>query len=252
MAIVHILAHFDDEYFATPLIRRLVEMEAEQRFLYVADYADPGLAARRLSETRAYLAGLGVSAEHIVHVGAGSGAWDSQVHRHLPRLAELLGVELARIGTVDRVFVTAWEGGHMDHDACAALAIRVAGGAPVEHFSLYNGPGLPGRLFRAGLPLAENGPPIRIRMSPGEWLVFAAGVHCFPSQARTWLGLWPVMFASYLLRGFGYQSLRPARVTERPHAGPLLYERMYGVSYAEVAAAIRTAWPAESPGSPPA
>ena len=130
----------------------------------------------------------------------------------------------------------------MDHDACAALAVRLSGGAPVEHFSLYNGPQLPGRLFRAGVPLTENGPPIRVRMSSREWLTFAAGVRYFPSQARTWLGLWPVMFANYLARGFGYQSLRPARVYERPHAGPLLYERMYSVTYAEVAAAIRTAW----------
>lgn len=245
MAIVYILAHLDDEYFATPLIARIAEMEVEQRFLYVADYADPALARRRLSETRAYLARLGVPADHIVHVGEGSGAWDGQVHRHLPRLHDLLAAELARIGTVDRLFVTAWEGGHMDHDACAALAIRLSGGAPVEHFSLYNGPRLPGRLFRAGVPLTENGPRIRVRISLAAWLAFAAGVRCFPSQARTWLGLWPVMFANYLARGFGYQSLRPARVYERPHAGPLLYERMYGVTYAEVAASIRTAWPAE-------
>lgn len=252
MAIVHLLAHFDDEYFATPLIRRISEMEADQRFLYVADYADPGRAARRLSETRAYLASLGVPAHHIVHVGAGSGAWDGQVHRHLPRLHGLLAAELERIGTVDRILVTAWEGGHMDHDACAALAIWLAGGLPVEHFSLYNGPRLPGRLFRAGVPLPENGQPIRVRMSLGAWLAFAAGVRCFPSQVGTWLGLWPVMFANYLARGFGYQCLRPARIYERPHAGPLLYERMYGVTYAEVAAAIRTAWPAGSPGIPPA
>ena len=69
-------------------------------------------------------------------------------------------------------------------------------------------------------------------------------MRAFPSQGKTWLGLWPVMFASYLRKGFAHQALDPARVTERPHAGFLLYERMYGVTYAEVAASIRTAWPA--------
>ncbi|MES2341267.1 MAG: PIG-L family deacetylase [Pseudomonadota bacterium] len=252
MAIVHILAHFDDEYFATPLIRRIVDMEAEQRFLYLADYASPALAARRMAETRAYLADLGVPPEQVIHVGRGSGALDGELYRHLPQLRELLAAELSRIGEVDRLIVTAWEGGHMDHDACAALAVRLSDGAPVEQFSLYNGPRLPGSLFRAGAPLAENGPRIRVRLSLPEWLAFAAGVRRFPSQARTWLGLWPVMFANYLGRGFGYQSLRVSRVTERPHAGPLLYERMYGVPYAEVAEAIRTVWPAGSPESPPA
>lgn len=252
MAIVHILAHFDDEYFATPLIRRIVDMKAEQRFLYLADYASPALSARRMAETRAYLADLGVPPEQVVHVGSGSGALDGELHRHLPQLRELLAAELSRIGEVDRLIVTAWEGGHMDHDVCAALAIALANGAPVEQFSLYNGASLPGRLFRAGAPLTENGPAFRVRLSLPAWLAFAAGVRRFPSQARTWLGLWPVMFANYLAHGFGCQSLRPARVNERPHPGPLLYERMYGVPYAEVSEAIRRAWPAGSPGSPPA
>lgn len=250
MAIVYILAHFDDEYFATPLIARAAGQD--QWFLYIADYATPALSARRLAESRAYLASLGVPADRVVHVGAGSGALDGQVHRHLPDLLPLLAAELARIDPVERFVVTAWEGGHMDHDACAALAVRVAGAAPIDQITLYNGPGLPGRLFRAGAPLADNGPPIRARLSGSQWLAFATGVRAFPSQAKTWLGLWPVMFASYLRRGFAHQALDPARISQRPHAGPLLYERMYGITYAEVAAAIRTAWPAGSPGSPPA
>ncbi|MES2724521.1 MAG: hypothetical protein V4656_15325 [Pseudomonadota bacterium] len=250
MAIVHILAHFDDEYFATPLIRRAGS--EDQWFLYIADYVTPALSARRMAESRTYLASLGVAPNHVIHVGAGSGALDGQIHRHLPDLLPRLAAELVPIGPVARFVVTAWEGGHMDHDACAALAVRVAGETPIDQITLYNGPGLPGRLFRAGAPLADNGPLVRTGLSRAEWLAFAVGVRAFPSQTKTWLGLWPVMFASYLRRGFAHQPLDPARVHERPHAGPLLYERMYGVSYAEVAAAIRTAWPAESPGSPPA
>lgn len=242
MAIVYILAHFDDEYFATPLIARAV---GDQWFLYIADYATPALATRRLAESRGYLAGLGIPPERVIHLGAGCGALDGQVHRHLPDLLPLLIAELAQIGVVERFIVTAWEGGHMDHDACAALAVRVAGQTPIDQITLYNGPNLPGRLFRAGVPLADNGPLVRTPLSRAEWLAFAAGVRRFPSQARTWLGLWPVMFANYLRRGFAHQVLDPTRVIQRPHAGPLLYERMYGVTYAEVAASIRTAWPGE-------
>lgn len=253
MALVHILAHFDDEYFATPLIREARNLD--QRFLYVADYATPALAAIRLAESRAYLSGFDVPPEHVVHVGAGSAALDGQVHRHLPHLLDLLDAELGRIGAVERLVVTAWEGGHMDHDACAALAVRLArdrGDVPIDQITLYNGPGLPGRLFRAGVPLAENGPAVLTHQSLTEWLAFAAGVRRFPSQAMTWLGLWPVMFSAYLIWGFAHQRLDPRRIAERPHGGPLLYERMYGIAYAEVAAAIRMVWPAGSPGTPPA
>ena len=251
MAVVYLLAHFDDEYFATPLIASLARPAKDQWFVYVADYATPEVAAGRLAESRAYLATLGITGPQVVHLGAGSGALDGTVHRYLPQLAARLDVELAKIGKVDSLFVTAWEGGHMDHDACAALAVRVAGGTPLEQITLYNGPNLPGRLFRAGRPLVENGPLIATRFSMADWTRFALGVRCFPSQWRSWLGLWPAMFASYLLRGFCHQSLDPARIATRPHDGPLLYERMYGISYAEVDQAIRRAWPEESPETPP-
>jgi hypothetical protein len=45
------------------------------------------------------------------------------------------------------------------------------------------------------------------------------------------------MFWSYAWRGFGVQTLDPARIRERPHPGPLFYERMFKVPYAEVRAA---------------
>ncbi|HEY9217414.1 MAG TPA: hypothetical protein VIO94_05145, partial [Phenylobacterium sp.] len=133
------------------------------------------------------------------------------------------------------------EGGHPDHDACAFLAARLAGelgGRPIEQVSLYHGAGMPGRLFRAGDPLAENGPIRRLSLSPAEWRRYAAAVRLFPSQWRTWMGLWPVMFASYARQGWGCQTLAQDRVTQRPHEGPLLYERMYGAAYADVRAAL--------------
>nr|QQZ49916.1 hypothetical protein JKL49_24960 [Phenylobacterium glaciei] len=45
---------------------------------------DAGGVGTPLGRIRAYLAGLGVPPEQVIHVGAGSGAVDGQVHRHLP------------------------------------------------------------------------------------------------------------------------------------------------------------------------
>jgi LmbE family N-acetylglucosaminyl deacetylase len=244
MRCVYVLAHFDDEYFAWPLILRRAQAGWDQRFFYVADYATPALAARRLAESRALLASLGIGAEQVVHVGAGAGALDGSLHLSAPAALDSLTTALDAAGPIDRLAVMAWEGGHPDHDICAALALRLAarlGGLPVDQFSLYNGPGLPGRLFRAGDPLPQNGPAERLKLSPAEWLAYGLGVRFFPSQARTWLGLWPAMFASFLLRGFRYQTLAPERVEERPHPGPLLYERMFGVAYEAVRAGLSAA-----------
>lgn len=260
MAIVYILAHFDDEYFAFPLLTAAVRAGADQRFFYVADYASPEMARRRHAESRALLARLGVDPAHAVHVGRGTGAIDGRVHLALgPAHAALAGA-LAEVGSVERIVVTAWEGGHMDHDMCALLAAELApqvGNPPIETISLYNGVDLPRPLFHCGRPLAENGAIRTARLAPAEWLRWMAAVRFFPSQMRSWCGLWPMMFAAYARRGYATQRLDPTRTRQRPHAGPLLYERMFKVPYEEVAAARdaylrRATGPAGSPGSPSA
>ena len=147
----------------------------------------------------------------------------------------------------------------MDHDMCALMAATLApslGDPPIETISLYNGPRLPGPLYHAAWPLPQNGPIRRIRLAPREWLYWMAAVRFFPSQLKTWAGLWPAMFWSYAWRGFGVQRLDPARIAERPHPGALFYERMFKVPYAEVRAACRRL-PAQAeaflrPGSGPA
>jgi LmbE family N-acetylglucosaminyl deacetylase len=249
MSVVYILAHHDDEYCALPLIWQAQQEGLEQRFVYLADYRDAALGARRLAETRAFLARLGIAREAVIPLGLGTGAFDQGVHRAAGRLFPALLQMLADAGPVTRLVVPAWEGGHMDHDACAFLAVRAAEriGAPeLRQFSLYNGPGLPGPLLRGGAPLRENGPVERIRLSPLRWLRWMAAVRAFPSQLYAWSGIWPAMFAGLLLRGFGWQRLAPGRVQARPHAGALFYERMFKVPYAEVRAELDAAFPQRS------
>ena len=45
MAVVYVLAHFDDEYCALPLIWAARREGLDQHFLYLADYRDPALGA---------------------------------------------------------------------------------------------------------------------------------------------------------------------------------------------------------------
>jgi hypothetical protein len=251
MAVVHILAHFDDEYCALPLIRRRVREGRDQRFLYVADYATEALTATRFSETRALLAHLGVDPDCAVHVGRGTGALDGAVYRRGEAALAAVGEAVAAIGPVERFVTPAWEGGHMDHDMCALIGTLLAKRqrVPVEQFSLYNGKGLGGPFFHGGSPLAENGPVTWVDVRPGEWARWMGEVRFFPSQAKTWAGLWPAMFWTYARRGFGAQSLDPARVGERPHPGSLFYERMFRTPYEAVRAAADTLLAAHGGGA---
>lgn len=246
MAVVYILAHCDDEYAALPLILEARAAGQEQVFVYVAENQGEVLAARRIGETRTFLSALGLAPASADYLAPGAGAWDGQVHRHLPACLDALRRRLATVAQVDQIVIAAWEGGHPDHDACAALAAILAAerGVPIEQFSLYNRRGLGALPFQACAPIPENGPVRRLNLTLAQWLRWALLVRCYPSQAISWLGLWPSMFAGFLLRrGYGVQRFDPARLSERPHDGDLLYERRFGVSYGAVAAAVAAVTP---------
>jgi LmbE family N-acetylglucosaminyl deacetylase len=240
MSVVYVLAHFDDEYLALPLIRRGVAEGREQRFVHVVDYRNARMGARRHRETVAFLAAQGIPAEMQVHLGADTGWWDGELHRHAGAAYEAL--KAAVPGAVDRVVVPAWEGGHPDHDVCAALGVKLAaerGATAVDQICLYQGKALPWIFYRAAWPLAENGPVHEMRLSAGEWASWLAAVAAFPSQVKAWSGLLPAMAMTFARQGsFRYQSLDPWRIGERPHQGGLLYERMFRTPYPVVRAAV--------------
>ena len=240
MTVVYVLAHFDDEYCALPLIRRAVAEGRPQLFVHVADYRNPRMAARRHRETLEFLAAQGVPPAGQIHLGAGSGWWDGELFRHASPAYEAL--KAAVPGPVERVVVPAWEGGHPDHDICAALGVKLAaerGGAPVDQVCLYQGKALPWIFYRASSPLAENGPVHELRLSAGEWGAWLASVGAFPSQLKAWSGLLPGMAMTFARQGaFRYQSLDPRRIGQRPHEGGLLYERMFKTPYRLVRAAV--------------
>jgi LmbE family N-acetylglucosaminyl deacetylase len=237
MAVVWILAHFDDEYCGLPLIDEARAAGQKQLFLYVADYESPRVRAQRHAESRRFLGWLGIGPDACRHVGADRGVPDGGVYAALPAAYAALEEALAGV-EVERIVCPAWEGGHMDHDMCALLASQIAaakGGAPVEMISLYNAHRLPAPLFHGGRPLAANGPVRRVPIAGGvvRWM---AAVRFFWLQ-RAWLGLWPAMFWTYARQGFGVQRLDLVRLNDRPHEGQLLYERMFRRPYADVRAA---------------
>ena len=239
MAVVFLLAHFDDEYCALPLILQAQAAGGTCRFVYVADYPSPENGRRRLAETRAFLRRYGVPSDQVIHAGAGTGAFDGEVVEHLPAA---LAAARAAVGPADRLVTVAWEGGHPDHDSCAALATVIArdlGGIPIDQFGLYNGWRITRPLYRACWPLPQNGPEARLSLTAEQWVRWMAGVGFFPSQAWNWLGLWPAMFLTFALRGgFACQRLDPARVRERPHPGRLHYEWMFRTPYDRVRARL--------------
>ena len=152
MTVVYVLAHFDDEVCAWPLIRRDLAEDRRLRFIHLADDPDSGRSARRRGESLAFLAGLGVSPKAHLHLGAGRGWIDGALHLCADNILPAL---LDAVAGAERLGTPAWEGGHPDHDICAALTslAGVALGCPVDQVPLYQGKAMPGIVYQACRPL---------------------------------------------------------------------------------------------------
>jgi len=230
-AALFLFAHQDDEFGVFERI-----LDCRGRGLHVAcAYLTDGQtasasAAQRNRESLAVLARLGVAPQDVFFAGAELGIGDARLPLHLARAADWIGAWIDRYPAFDTLHVTAWEGGHHDHDALHALAVTLAAERGLikrtRQFSLYQAEGLPGPLFRVLAPLAANGPAEAIRIPWGRRLRYLRACLSYPSQRNTWLGLFPFVLLHYLLRGVEQlQPVAPARLDTRPHAGALYYEK---------------------------
>jgi hypothetical protein len=199
------------------------------------------LAERRFRETLGFLRAQGIAAEQVVDLAAETGVADGDLANHLLPTFQALLARLAGAG-VTRVVTPAWEGGHIDHDMSAglALALSEALGPGVEavQYCLYHGRDTRGQVFSGGAPLPEGGPVERLPLTRRQWLGFAAAFRHFPSQMPVWSTLWPAMFIGYARNGYGVQRLTRAVLAARPHPGSLLYERRGRGRYEDARAAL--------------
>jgi hypothetical protein len=75
-----------------------------------------------------------------------------------------------------------------------------------------------------------------LRYGIGRGWRYAAFCFRYPSQRRTWLGLFPQAFIRrVLVRVEQLNGFDGARLERRPHPGTLLYERMFAIPYERVA-----------------
>jgi LmbE family N-acetylglucosaminyl deacetylase len=240
-----LFAHQDDEF---GVFQRIADCRAQGLRVacaYFTDGATPtATAARRNRESLAVLARLGVAPEDVHFAGGQLGIGDAGLPQHLAPAARWLAHWLDGFEDIDSLHVTAWEGGHHDHDALHALAVTVAARrgllARTWQYSLYQAAGLPGPLFRVLAPLPQNGQP-RTRTIP--WRARRAYLgYClsYPSQRGTWVGLFPFVLLHYLLRGTqALQPVDPARLDQRPHPGPLYYEKRRFFSWDQMTRLVR-------------
>jgi len=226
---VFLLPHQDDEFGAFHRIVRLRASGVRVVCIYfttgVPVGGDP---SSRNRESLAVLSELGV--EEVIFAGGLLSIADGGICDSLARAADWLQSWLARTGRLEGIYVPAWEGGHPDHDGLHAVTLQVCAelglSGKVRQFALYNGERCPGPFFKVLSPLRSNGPVERDPIPPRSRLHFLRLVLRYPSQARTWIGLFPFVLLHYVLNG--HQQLQQTRIeclNERPHEGRLYYEK---------------------------
>lgn len=224
-----LFAHQDDEFGVFHVIEECLRQGQRVACAYLTRGV-AGLAARRNDESRRVLASLGVREQDIVFAGDLLGIDDAHLYAGLEAARAWIDGWIGGFARVDGVYVTAWEGGHHDHDVLHALTVRVAqdrGLLPrVRQFALYNHKGCPGPLFRVLSPLAENGPVERLSIPWGRRMAYLRLCLQYPSQRMTWIGLFPFVLLHYVLDGRqALQAVSVERIGQRPHGGALYYEQ---------------------------
>jgi len=229
-----LLPHQDDEFAVFHLIESSVSSGRRPLIVYVTDGAfGRATSAVRNAESRRVLSRLGVTQESIWFLGQEVGVPNQGLSASLDRVYTALWQCVGQHGgssAVASIYTTAWEGGHPDHDAAALLAGGLAKALNlldrVYQFSLYNSYKcklLPYSVFN---PIEEAGSVINIPIPLLKRIKYMKLCWMYPSQLRTFIGLFPFIIKHYMERGSQQvQLLELSTLQSRPHAGGLLYER---------------------------
>ena len=225
-----LFAHQDDEFGVFSQIEQEVRAGRQVRCVYVTDGAATANPDLRDAESLAVLRKLGVSTADVILIGRQLSIGDGQLHCHVRTLADWLKRFIDLHPALDVCFVPAWEGGHPDHDLLHAVAVESLmekqSAAEIWQYPLYNGRNCFGPLFRLLSPMPENGPVNKSGISWRDRFRYVRFCLAYPSQWRTWIGLFPFVCLHYLCRGIQQlQSVDRNRLMQPPHARPLYYER---------------------------
>lgn len=239
-----LFAHQDDEFAVFQAMTAAIAAGDKVYCAYFTTGAFSGQPfEHRNKESLAVLGKIGVREADVFFVGRELTIPDAELPDWLEVAAEWLDHWLAKHGAINGLYVPAWEGGHHDHDAIHAVGVLVGKrhGLTVvtNQFPLYNGYNCKGPFFRVVLPLIFNGPVHQVRIPWFNRFSFLGYCLSYPSQVKTWFGLFPFVLLHYLFKG--YESSQPVSLTrlrEPPHSGGLYYERRHFYNWERMKARI--------------
>ena len=228
---IFLFAHQDDESGVFYEINRLINEKKRVVIIYLTSGHHLGHPSPiRDNESAHVLSKMGISSDNVFFLGRNLSIPDGKLPEYLDTALEGVTNIIDKIGKPSVIYTLAWEGGHQDHDAAHLIAAAIGSLFDIlpncYQFPLYTGANLRSIFFKLFSPLLENGVIVRHRIAWRDRARFIAYCFLYPSQKKTWLGLFPFFLFHYIF--FGTQILQPIsifRLQQAPHAGVLLYER---------------------------
>lgn len=226
-----LFAHQDDECGVFQAICAELKSGSEVYCCYFTSGTPSGsYSKRRDNESRRVLISLGINPNNIYFVGGEHCIPDGNLISHVNFAYDWILSFLKSNSKLVNVYLPAWEGGHPDHDVLHAAGVVAAKNAnsieTTRQFPLYNGYHCYGLLFRTLLPLTDNGEVCATKIHFFSRLKFLGLCLKYPSQTKTWIGLFPFFLLHYLFWGTqDLQAVSLDRLKRKPHDGFLYYEK---------------------------
>jgi len=193
-------AHQDDEFAILETLSKEISKGNNVICVYLTDGGVK--AEERNAESLRVLERIGIHPKQVLFKGQMLGIKDGELVNHLNAAKDCLLPYLKSLGDIERIYVPAWEGGHQDHDALHALVVTLFEYLGmlerVRQFSLYNSFKCKGPFFRVMQPLKDNGKVMVYELSIVDRLKYIRLCLGYPSQKKTWLGLFPFVAYDYL------------------------------------------------------
>ena len=241
--IVYIFAHNDDEIFILPSIKEELEKQNKVFVVYITYGSQYGHDhTTRKDESLKTLLSIGVNSANIFPVGTELNVLDGESYRFMNQIYEkLLNILSFKI---EKIFVPAWEGGHLDHDVAQIIGMEIFKQKEIPsiiEYPLYNGFQCIGPFFRVmNLIPRKNEEILSLKLSYREILQIFLTVFNYKSQWKTFLGLFPFIILKLLVfKKYNFRRNCVYDYGKPPHSGPLFYEKRFGASFNDLSKKFR-------------
>lgn len=236
MSTVFLFPHQDDEFGCFLFL--LNELQQGKKVHCIFLTSGKGIVGKqRDDESLQVLSKLGVAKESIHFIGSELAIPDSRLCLYMGSVFDSVCQILTNIDPLD-LYVPAYEGGHQDHDSTYILGLALKTVFPeltIWQFPLYHGRSTAGKWFKVLTPIPENGISESHILKLNQRLSFLALCLQYPSQWKSWVGLWPNVLLKFMLNGNVHRQRTDTinRPRSRAHSGLLLYERYNRMTHAE-------------------